>query len=310
MRPAGPGAAGAARRAGAARQPDQGAAVLARDRRLEPLRRDRRRRLPELRTGDGRSCRRIFWRRSSASWRGWNCCSTRSRRSSAHAMRCWRRRRRPRSRRGRRGKPPRRSSNRRPQRRPKRLMRHRRRLMRDRNARGAAGGAAHSAAGGSRRANAHAGGAAAGSEGNRGGGRRPPVDGRVLAKLLQPPANRLLRRPRGDAVAQRFDRARTGRVANRQCALRTMMVQLALAVAAASAAIGAVAVVCRAGGECEAAPQDHDRGAGAQAARRLVEICGAGRRPGGRDREAGLRRRPRLSAPSPVGLLPQAQRRR
>ncbi len=116
-------------------------------------------------------------------------------------------------------------------------MRDRRRPRRSRRA-------AHSAAGGSRRANAHGGGAAAGSEGNRGGGRRPPVDGRVLAKLLQPPANRLLRRPRGDAVAQRFDRARTGRVANRQCAAAHDDGAARLAVAAASAAIGAVAVVC------------------------------------------------------------------
>jgi hypothetical protein len=59
----------------------------------EPLRRNRRKRLDELKTGDDGPCRRIFGLRSAVNSIGLNCCSNRSRPSKRSGTPCSLRRR-------------------------------------------------------------------------------------------------------------------------------------------------------------------------------------------------------------------------
>ena len=111
-------------------------------------------------------------------------------------------------------------------------------------------------------------------EGRRAGVRRFPLDRRTLPLLRQPPAGGRLPRPHAVALAKRKDRARAGRVEGGQSAAANENAAIGVAVAATSTAIGAGAVVSSAPAwhDGQGRTQAADRRARPQAVRGAVEI--------------------------------------
>src|SRR5580658_6264364 len=86
-------------------------------------------------------------------------------------------------------------------------------------------------------------------EEHRSGIRRRPVDGGVLPIFRQSPTGRRLRRFGADALAERIDRPRTGRIEGRQSAPANDDDPTGLAMVASSTGFGTDALVPRAAGE-------------------------------------------------------------
>src|SRR5271156_5498389 len=128
-----------------------------------------------------------------------------------------------------------------------------------------------------------------GPEGSGRGHRGDAVDGGALPLVRQSPAARRFRRIGRDALAERIDRSRTGRLEGRQSPLAHGHDPIGLVVAAPSTGLGAGALVPRADqGREQAAEEEDGRRAGAQAARRAVEMGRRRRRDRGRRAEGRL----------------------
>ena len=133
-----------------------------------------------------------------------------------------------------------------------------------------------------------AGGDAGAAEGHRPADRRRPLVGGPVPPLRQPKAARRLRRSGADALEERLDRSRAGRVQGRQPAAEDSHGRAGLAVAQEPADLGAQPLVPRAGpAPWRTDAQDHHRRPGAQAPHRPVAVHIRRRRHRGRRDEGG-----------------------